>query len=150
MATRRRWHTISRGAWRAAFQTFADTLDDHRIYVTVDLDSLRAEEAATNWENGLFTAEDVAWAIRELREHGDVVGGDLCGAYSRPHYARHTQRLVAKLDHPKLVPMEAAAAQARNLATLRILWPALTGRDERHAGGDEADAQPELRRGALL
>ncbi len=52
---------MTRQNWRERFGHFVDGLKGERVYVTVDLDCLRAEEAITNWENGLFTAEDVAW-----------------------------------------------------------------------------------------
>ena len=43
--------------WRERFQRFAGELAGAAVYVTVDLDCLRAEEAVTNWESGLFTAD---------------------------------------------------------------------------------------------
>ena len=80
----------------------------------------------TNWEQGLFTASDVAWALRTLRESIDVVAGDLCGAYSPPRYARRGQKFVADWDHPKVSPPDPTAAQRTNLAALETIWPALT------------------------
>ena len=66
----RRFDCMGRENWRERFERFADELAGREVYVTVDLDCLRAEEAATNWENGLFTADDVAWAIGQLRGRG--------------------------------------------------------------------------------
>ena len=37
------------------------------VYVTIDLDCLRAEDAVTNWESGRFSLDDLAWGSRELR-----------------------------------------------------------------------------------
>src|SRR4051794_30078953 len=48
-ASQRRWPTIERDGWREPFQEFAQGLKGHRLYVTVDLDCLREEEAWTNW-----------------------------------------------------------------------------------------------------
>ena len=122
---RRRFPGLTAGDWRAQFQTFAAGLAGRRLYVTVDLDCLTAAESATNWEHGLFTAADVAWAIGELRGRGEIVGGDLCGAYSPPAYARWRQRLLAQWDHPRIAaPADAAACNARALAAI---WPALAG-----------------------
>jgi hypothetical protein len=54
------------------------------------------------------------------------VGGDICGAYSPPVYARRKQRFVAEMDHPKLPPPDLEAAQAINLRALNALWPILS------------------------
>ena len=96
------------------------------MYVTVDLDGLRAGEAVTNWENGLFTAADVAWAVGRIRAAADVVAGDVCGAYSPQVYARWTQRLAGRWDHPKLPEPAPDHARRVNAAALRAIWPALS------------------------
>lgn len=129
-AVQRRFNCMTRENWRDRFKALSRSLDGQQAYVTVDLDCLRAEEAVTNWENGLFTAEDVAWALRELRSHANVIAGDLCGAYSPPAYARWFQRLAGNWDHPKLPPIDMNQARRINLAALRTIWPALTGADD--------------------
>src|SRR5437868_4714384 len=53
--------------WRAKFVQFAQGLSGADVYVTIDLDCLRAEEGVTNWESGRFTVEDVAWGLGQLR-----------------------------------------------------------------------------------
>src|SRR5205807_9254098 len=105
-SVQRRFTCMTRGNWREQFDEFAQRLDRQRVYVTIDMDCLRAEEAVTNWENGLFTADDVGWAVGQLRQRSRVVGGDICGAYSAPAYARWGQRFAATWDHPKLPPVD--------------------------------------------
>ena len=83
------------------------------------------QDAATNWENGLFTADDVTWAIRSLR---NVVGGDICGAYSPPVYARRLQRFAAEWDHPKLPPRDLNRAREINTVAVERIWPVLSSR----------------------
>ena len=78
-------------SWREDFEAFVRQLDGADVYVTIDLDCLRNEEAITNWENGRFSADDVAWALQELRAANRIVGGDICGAFSPPKYARWKQ-----------------------------------------------------------
>ena len=122
-----RW-SITRGNWRAKFAAFADSMRGKNVYVTVDTDCLRMEDAVTNWEQGLFTAEDVADSLRTLRSSGvRVVGGDLCGAWSQPQYARWKQRFAANFDRPKLPPIHPAKAREINMRSLERIWPALTG-----------------------
>lgn len=122
-----RFDCVSRDGWRERFLLLAAGLAGARVYVTVDLDCLRLEDAATNWENGLFAAEDVAWAIDALRGSADVIAGDVCGACSPPVYARSLQRLAGAWDHPRLEPATREEALARNVASLERIWPALTG-----------------------
>ncbi|MEY2489200.1 MAG: hypothetical protein QOC70_1142 [Verrucomicrobiota bacterium] len=117
---------ILRGNWRECFAQFVQSLEESNIYVTIDLDCLRAEDAVTNWESGRFTVEDVAWALTQLRAGAQVVGGDICGAYSPPVYARRKQRFAAGMDHPKLPAPNLEAAAKVNLRAFEALWPILS------------------------
>ena len=138
---RRRWPGMTRADWRGQFSAFARGLSGKNAYVTVDLDCLEEEEAATNWEQGMFTAEDVRWALGELSAHGRIVGGDMCGAFSEQRYARWMQQLSAKFDHPKKLVGHEEAARI-NARAFGIIWTALTQGDHRHARGDEQHSQP--------
>ena len=125
---RERWPVISRDDWREKFMAFAAKLGGRKVYVTIDTDCLCSEDAVTNWEQGLFTASDVAVALGDLRTSGaQIVGGDVCGAWSVPEYARWKQRFAANFDRPKLAPVAPARAREVNERSLAILWPALTG-----------------------
>lgn len=136
------WRTPGRGAlqpalrraamtaedWRERFTGFAQSLAGKRAYVTLDLDCLAIEDVATNWEQGRFRVEDLVWALGLLRAAGaQIVGGDLCGAWSPPQYQRWFQRFAARMDHPKLPEIDATEARARNVGAFERLWPALTG-----------------------
>ena len=123
---RQRRGAIVRQDWQRRFLAFAKELAGEPVYVTIDLDCLRAEEAVTNWENGRFTVDDLEWALRELRNAAQVVGGDICGAFSTPRYARLKQRFASEFDHPKLNRPEPAEICRINTETLRRLWPLLT------------------------
>ena len=126
-ADRERTGSILRETWRDQFGRFAAGLGGGEVYVTVDIDGLRAEDAVTNWENGRFTAEDVAWALDELGRHATIVAGDLCGARSQPEYARWTQRFASETDHPTLPAFDASEAGRINARTFATIWPRLTG-----------------------
>jgi arginase family enzyme len=118
---------ILRGNWRERFAEFVHALQGSNLYVTIDLDCLRAEEAVTNWESGRFTVEDVAWALTQLRASARIVGGDICGAFSPPVYARLKQRFAAEMDHPKLPAQDLETATKINLGAFEALWPILAG-----------------------
>ena len=128
VAQQNRRGAIVAANWRAKFTQFAHVLAGTNVYVTIDLDCLRAEEAITNWESGRFTADDIVWALAQLRAAKvQIVAGDICGAFSPPKYARAKQRIAAGFDHPKLPAVDLDAAQQTNLRAFNQLWPALGG-----------------------
>jgi arginase family enzyme len=135
-SVQRRFDCMSRENWRAQFKSFADNLGRSDLYVTVDLDCLDDLHIQTNWETGLFTPGDVAWEINRMRERTNIIGGDICGAYSAPKFERPLQKLADWWDHPKLPPVDPAAAQALNLKAVQTIWPVLTAGDQDHAEGD--------------
>jgi arginase family enzyme len=119
---------ILRGNWRERFEKFVQALEGSNVYVTIDLDCLSGEDAVTNWENGRFAVEDVAWGLTQLLASGsNILAGDICGAFSPPVYARARQRFAAKMDHPRLPARELAAATKINLHAFETLWPLLAG-----------------------
>jgi hypothetical protein len=153
-SARKRWPGLTREDWRSQFSAHARTLAGQRVYVTVDMDCLRAGDAVTNWEQGLFSAEDIAWALDELHSVAEVAAGDVCGAWSAPRHARFKQWLSSKLDHPRQRRVDAAKAARANEQSLRLIWRALTGGAsevagagsapgyEQYAGADERCAHP--------
>ena len=118
---------ILRDNWREHFEQLFETAGGKNVYVTIDLDCLNASEAVTNWEAGRFTIADLEWAVGKLRESSQIIGGDICGAYSQPNYARFKQRFAAEFDHPKLVLPNPEKIRGINLAALEKLWPLLAG-----------------------
>ena len=122
-ADQQRRGAILRGNWQNRFHEFLQTIRGATIYVSIDLDCLVPDEAVTNWENGRFTSSDVGWALQRLRENCRIAGGDVCGAFSEPHYARWKQRFAAGFDHPKL-PRQ-SVAETVNFRTLSRIWPLL-------------------------
>ena len=122
-STQKRFDCMTRENWRERFARFAGSRKGHSVYVTIDLDCLSHGEAVTNWESGLFVADDLVWALGTLRSQTQIVGGDLCGAYSPALYSRWKQRFAADWDHPKFPPVDRAAARRVNRAALDRIWP---------------------------
>ncbi len=117
---------IFAATWREEFEHFVAQLRGGNVYITIDLDCLRSGDAITNWENGKFSLEDLAWALDTLRGAACVIGGDMCGAYSAPAYARGPQRFLSEMDHPKLPAPSLVDARATNQRAFDQLWPILT------------------------
>jgi hypothetical protein len=123
---RQRRGAILRNNWRERFERFVKGLGGENVYITIDLDCLRAQEAVTNWESGRFRVVDLEWALLCLRGRTKIIGGDICGAFSRPAYARWKQRFAAEFDRPKFQLPAADQINRINSAALAKLWPALT------------------------
>ena len=126
-STAKRFNCMNRENWRERFSQYARELKGKAVYVTVDLDCLRADEAVTNWESGLYTAGEVAWAIDQLQCSTRIIGGDVCGAWSKPVYAGKFQRLAGWWDHPKANVQPPENAAMINRKSLETIWPVLTG-----------------------
>ena len=113
---------MTRENWRAKFQAWLATTRAQKIYVTIDLDCLVPEAVFTNWENGRFEIDDLVWALGEVRAHAQVIGGDMCGAWSAPAYETAFQKLAGWWDHPKTEWPDSAAGAGQ---TNRNIWPSL-------------------------
>lgn len=124
-ADRNRRGAILRTNWHDRFEEFLRAINACRVYVTIDLDCLIADEAVTNWENGRFTNADIGWAINRLREKCRIVAGDVCGGFSQPCYARWKQRFASEMDHPKMATPSVAQTREINFNTLGKIWPLL-------------------------
>jgi hypothetical protein len=120
---------ISRADWRGKFEEFAARQSGASVYLTIDMDCLCEEDAATDWEAGLFSANDVAWAIDRLRQQTTLLSGDMCGASSPQTYARNFQRFAGWWDHPARKPIDRERATEKNIRAFRTIWPRLTGLD---------------------
>jgi hypothetical protein len=123
---RQRPGAILREHWHKQFEKFVGNLRGTNVYVTIDLDCLCPDEAVANWESGRFAVSDLEWALGKIREHVRIIGGDLCGAYSEPRFARWKQKFASNWDHPKLDSPPADQIRRTNFAALERLWPALT------------------------
>jgi hypothetical protein len=122
---RQRRGAILRESWKEQFSQFVRKLDGADVYVTIDLDCLRPEQAITSWENGRFTVADVVWAMGQLREKTRIIAGDICGTFSPPTYARWKQRFASEFDHPKLPRPDMRLTQQINQRAVQALWPLL-------------------------
>ncbi|MEO6824235.1 MAG: hypothetical protein ABI167_05830 [Nitrosospira sp.] len=128
---------ISRDTWRDIFLQQLSRWQGRALYVTIDLDCLNAQEFRSNWEHGLFTVDDLAWALTQVRQNATLIGGDICGAYSAPAYARLTQRVASTWDHPQLPPEPISEAVQNNHRAILKLWPLLAGTHDQESADNQ-------------
>ena len=122
-------HPVTGMNWRGALANYLDSLRTKVLYVTIDLDCLKESEAITNWENGRFSIEDIAWALDFIRSKATIIGGDLCGPFSTQRYGSWFQALAGRFDHPRQRAVRDEERRRINCRALEALWPRLIGEE---------------------
>ncbi len=71
------------------------------VWLTIDKDGLRPQDAATNWDQGLMPLEALERLIETVATARRIVGVDICGDWSEPRYDTPMKSIEAFLDRPK-------------------------------------------------
>jgi hypothetical protein len=124
---RERYRCLDQTSLHMVASELAAELGGSPVYISIDLDAHSRTEAVTNWESGLFTIEQLTSLITQLRHAASIIGGDICGGYSRPTFERLLQRLAHKWDHPKLSMPNGPLIADRNARAMGTLWRSLAG-----------------------
>ena len=85
---------------KAGVQEILKHISTKNVYVSVDKDCLRAEDAITNWEQGTLPLETVTACIAAIRENHTIVGADTVGDYSPPVFSSPLKWIGSFLDRP--------------------------------------------------
>ncbi len=81
-------------------QEILGAISTQNVYISVDKDCLRAEDAITNWEQGTLPLETVTACIAAIRENHVIVGADTVGDYSPPVFNSPLKWIGSFLDRP--------------------------------------------------
>jgi hypothetical protein len=122
----RTWPTIEALGEAAFLEQLAAAIPTRAIYVTIDKDVLRAEDAVTNWDQGRASLAFVLAAVRRIAGGRRLVGADVVGDWSSPVHgggaaASLLKRGEALLDQPWRRPEPGQAGQLNAAANLRLL-----------------------------
>ena len=77
-----------------------DAISTKEVYVSVDKDCLRSEDACTNWEQGTLPLGVVLKCIEAIRGKHRVIGADTVGDYSQPRFLSPLKWIGSLLDRP--------------------------------------------------
>lgn len=121
----RHWPTIE-GMGEAAFADFLPTrIETEAIYLTIDKDVLRPEDAGTNWDQGRTSLAYLKTLIARSLDGHRLIGADVVGDWSAARYGGGVvsallKRGEAVLDQPwrPPVPHVLVGNEAVNLALL--------------------------------
>ena len=76
------------------------------VYITIDKDVLRPDDAVTNWDQGQLSLENLVRLVRAVAERARLIGADVVGDWSPPRYGPDLlssllKRGEAFLDQPR-------------------------------------------------
>lgn len=74
---------------------------DTAVWISIDKDALRPEDASTNWDQGGMALSDLEALIETVAAHRPIAGVDICGDWSEPRYDTPLKRIEAFFDRPK-------------------------------------------------
>jgi len=120
----------------AIFAAFDADLARYPLYVSLDKDVMRAEDAVVNWDSGYLELSEVqtilAWFIEACG--GRVAGMDILGDWSPVRVTGPVRRLLHWTEHPTLAvdPAEATRRNAEVNCSLVETVQSLLGRFSNH------------------
>lgn len=92
------------------------------VYISVDKDCLRTEDAYTNWEQGTMPLDVVTKTIAAIRTKFEIIGADSVGDYSPPKFRSPIKWLGSWLDRKiHKTPSGRAQLKSNELANIAIL-----------------------------
>ena len=110
------WANLADSDWRPTLAEIIASIDTRSVWITIDKDVLREDEAATNWDQGSMSVDHLIEGVKlfALRKH--VLGVDICGDYSPPRFSDPFRAALAHFDHPSK-PAPTAEMLRRNAVT---------------------------------
>lgn len=82
----------------AGIAEIMDNIATQQVYISVDKDCLRLDDAYTNWEQGTLPITTVTSTIRAIKNKFDIVGADTVGDYSKPTFRSPLKLMGSWLD----------------------------------------------------
>ena len=127
-------HRVARGSiqwrcvgddWNAFVDELAARIPTEAIWITIDKDVLRPQDATTNWDQGAMPLSALMRAVETLAGRRRVLGVDVCGEYAPPRHRNLRKRFEAWTDQPRDAGSREVAVNARTNDTLLALLTAV-------------------------
>jgi len=123
------WQSISELGEANFLDRLLGRIKTEAVYITIDKDVLTNADAVTNWDQGHMRLPYVLWLLSEIGEKYRVIGADVTGDYSTPHYSGNLYTRAMKtaevlIDQPLRRRDKAAVRNinsAANHALLEVL-----------------------------
>jgi hypothetical protein len=85
---------------KAGVQEILDAISTNKVYLSIDKDCLRAEDAVTNWGQGTLPLETLTTCIKAIGRHHTIIGADTVGDYSPPVFSSLFKWIASFLVRP--------------------------------------------------
>ena len=111
----------------AGITEIIDNISTQQVYISIDKDCLRLEDAYTNWEQGTLPITTVTSVIRAIKNKFEIVGADTVGDYSAPTFRSPLKWIGSWLDRKVSKTPNNPFLLKRNELTNIALLQALSG-----------------------
>ncbi len=91
-------HSLLKSNLQAGITEIISHIATQQVYISVDKDCLRLEDAFTNWEQGSLPLATVVETIIAIKKKFEIVGADTVGDYSAPKFRSPLKWLGSLLD----------------------------------------------------
>lgn len=119
------WSELKNKIIEDFFPSIVRRLAVKKVYISIDKDCLKKEFALTNWEEGMFSLDELLFMLKVIKEELEIVGVDIVGEYSPISADTKLKKLISDFDHPKDIPAngipEAIITVRNEEANLKIL-----------------------------
>ena len=122
------WNTIAELGDGPFLDTLLLRIQTRNVYLTIDKDVLRSEDALTNWDQGEMQMSYLLELITVIGKNHRIIGADVTGDYSTPHYSgnlftRSKKHAEIFMDQPRQPSLQRAAKvnSGSNYALLDVL-----------------------------
>jgi arginase family enzyme len=78
------WRNVADQDWQLFLDEVSARAPTEAVWLTIDKDVLRPEDALTNWDQGQMPLSFLLTAVQAIGRRHRVVGADICGDYSAP------------------------------------------------------------------
>ncbi|TCS04314.1 arginase family protein [Caulobacter sp. BK020] len=102
----RNWPSMTAMGQEGFINLLASRIETDAVYITIDKDVLRPDDAITNWDQGQLSLAALERLVRAVAERARVIGADVVGDWSQPRYgpdllSNLLKRGEAFLDQPR-------------------------------------------------
>jgi len=122
------WNELKGKNLREFFLSVLKRIPTKQVYISIDKDCLKKEDALTNWEEGYLSLEELLLMLKLIKENLDIAGADITGDYSRICIKNKFKKFFSRLDHPKELAVDGvpehlvtATNEQTNLKLLELL-----------------------------
>lgn len=113
------WRCLADQDWDKFLGDLIDSMPTDAVWLSIDKDVLRPEDAITNWDQGEMPLTALVAAVRQIMAAKRVIGADVCGDYAPIRHANLFKRWESRRDQPP--PRETSDLARNEAANIALL-----------------------------